>query len=243
MKTNIIYMNAQKKALEYLSKNYLLHADMIHCIQTGSAKKIKVAKNGVLMYSSACHSCLLTAENQETADFLIGKIEKADCVVCHQEFYIEALKHKFGLDKEVPCYQAVYTKPQPLAMPQSEMEIKTLEQSHADFVIKHYSRMRDESYIIERIEAKEMFGAFIGETQIGFLGLHDEGSMGFLEILPKYRRKGLAVVLESFLINYQLSRKQIPFAHIITDNQASLNLQKKMGLEIADGTVTWTYKS
>ncbi|MFQ7452543.1 MAG: GNAT family N-acetyltransferase [Flavonifractor plautii] len=36
-----------------------------------------------------------------------------------------------------------------------------------------------------------MLGAFVDGTLAGFAGFHGEGSIGLLEVLPAYRRRGL----------------------------------------------------
>lgn len=59
---------------------------------------------------------------------------------------------------------------------------------------------------------------------------HDDGSMGMLEILPPFRRRGYAAQLEAFLIAAALSDGRTPYCHVVDGNEASLRLQQKMGL-------------
>ena len=54
--------------------------------------------------------------------------------------------------------------------------------------------------------------------------------MGMLEVLPQFRRRGLAEVLEAALIAQQLERGRFPYCHVRHGNAASEALQKKLGL-------------
>ena len=64
----------------------------------------------------------------------------------------------------------------------------------------------------------------------GFAGIHQEGTMGLLEVLPQFRRRGLAEVLEVGLIAQQLHRGLLPYCHVRLGNTASEALQTKLGL-------------
>lgn len=54
--------------------------------------------------------------------------------------------------------------------------------------------------------------------------------MGLLEVLPQFRRRGLAEVLEVGLIAQQLHRGLLPYCHVRLGNTASEALQTKLGL-------------
>lgn len=77
---------------------------------------------------------------------------------------------------------------------------------------------------------------------VGFIGRHPEGSMGLLQVFPEYRRQGYGEELESFMINRFLEEGRVPYAHIIVDNEKSMNLQKKLGYEVADKKIYWLFK-
>ena len=80
---------------------------------------------------------------------------------------------------------------------------------------------------------------FDGDKLIGMIGEHDEEMMGLLEIHPDYRRKGLAMALETFMMKVQNDKGKLVSAQIETDNAASLALHRKLGFEIGDELVYW----
>lgn len=77
---------------------------------------------------------------------------------------------------------------------------------------------------------------------VGFIGQHHEGSMGLLYIFPEYRKKGYGSRLEQVMIKKIRKTGFIPYCHVITDNKASIRLQKGLGLVQTKNTVSWMWK-
>lgn len=44
------------------------------------------------------------------------------------------------------------------------------------------------------------------------------------------------------MINRFLEEGRVPYAHIIVDNEKSMNLQKKLGYEVADKKIYWLFE-
>jgi tRNA (guanine37-N1)-methyltransferase len=78
-----------------------------------------------------------------------------------------------------------------------------------------------------------MWGAFDERCDlVGFIGLHADGAMGMLEILPKYRRRGYASELLATLADTLLARGWLPWGQIFCDNEASFALNEKLGMTV-----------
>lgn len=76
----------------------------------------------------------------------------------------------------------------------------------------------------------------------GFIGFHDDGSTGLLEVLPPYRRRGIAQCLEKFMINFCLERGWTSYGQIYTDNDASFALQGSLGITVdREHTLSWCF--
>ena len=85
-----------------------------------------------------------------------------------------------------------------------------------------------------------MLGGLVDGVLAGFAGIHQEGAMGMLEVLPQFRRRGLAEVLEAALIDQQLRRGRFPYCHVRHGNTASEALQQKLGLTFDENrTLYW----
>lgn len=141
---------------------------------------------------------------------------------------------KFEVHSE--CFQLLYTQKVPL--PVKHKDIRQLTMEHLDYVSEHYSH-DDRSYVEARIREGVMYGAFVDNRQVGFIGMHNEGSLGLLYVEEAYRRHGIAVSLEAYIINRTLEKGWIPYGHVIVGNEQSFALQEKLGLYRSDKTIWW----
>lgn len=83
-------------------------------------------------------------------------------------------------------------------------------------------------------EAKILGGTDAEGELVGYVGVHEEGSMGMLEVFDGFRRRGYGFELEGTLINRQLRRGWIPWAQVFPENHPSAALQEKLGLTMVD---------
>ena len=167
-------------------------------------------------------------------------LEECDqyCVRSHDA--ADAISRAFGLPGQQPCVQAVYLKEEPPKL--EPCDIRLLGQEYAEFLAAHYHPEENNlAYLRERISAGRMWGLFEGENLAGFIGMHTEGSMGLLEILPEYRRRGYGYLLEGSLIRLHLERGWVPFCHVVEGNDASMHLQEKLGMSFSELPAIWVY--
>ena len=138
-------------------------------------------------------------------------------------------------------YQALWQRELPEIRLPEGVTLRPLTQEDVPFVVANYHNPGAyESHIRARI-AEGMIGAEVNGRLAGFIGVHQEGCMGLLEILPEYRRMGLGEVLEAAIIRQQVTRGSLPYGHVRTGNVASIALQKKMGMDFLDRKVYWLF--
>lgn len=188
--------------------------------------------------------------SQKVADIVLeeGK-KKPICLVLHQKELVPSVEQRLSLRNSVTCLQAVCTRRERLPVrglyradtmeTLSGFRIRTLEMEQLPYVIAHYDGELSETYFRQRIAEGQMKGAFLGEQLVGFIGLHDEGSIGMLWIAPEHRRKKLGQVLETAMVNEGLERGEIPYGQVRPKNQPSIALQEKLGLCLSKTPVYW----
>ena len=111
-------------------------------------------------------------------------------------------------------------------------EIRKLSEDDFSYVNCHYPEEagRDkEGYLMERLQAGAMFGAFDGECPVGFVGLHRTGIPGMLFVEETRRRHGIGKSLESYMINRILERGRTPYLYVDEDDTVLYELQKTLG--------------
>lgn len=224
----------------------MTHIDMLEILQLPKARVLAANENGVLLEHGDLF--LLASEPDHAADFLPlmtldSPFNPEQLIVLHSDDLRETLEREHGFQTVMECYHAVYpsAKRIPYTLPEGA-DIRKLDARYVDFVHAHYHMVDDINYIRERIE-EDMLGVFVGEEIVGFAGTHDERSMGMLEILPEYRRLGLAYALEAHLINHLLSLGRVAFCQVAVNNEASIRLQRKLGLDISEQAIYWLAQS
>lgn len=232
--------NLHDLAKQYLSRDELLHIDMLECIRRGNADLRFASEQGVQLYDTSGEVYLMSTIDEETANQMIVLIQDPSLITAHQDFYIPALLASFPqLSIFMECYHAAYLKPQPLPEPAGRCSIQPLDVRHIDFVQEHYTNKLEREYILERLQSGTIYGAYVDGQLAGFAGSHIEGSIGMVEVLPEYRRRGIAEVLEAHIANQMLARGYVPYAQIVVSNKPSLALQQKLNFTISEQKLWW----
>lgn len=240
------YQNIQR-IIAGLMKNKLIHMDMIELLRRGEAELLAQEEGGILLRPKGTKIVMLSCENTEAGRRFLKILEGKEFIeiknlVVHQEFMYSILQEFSCWKGALICRQAVYTRGVALPVDKT-IAIRRLSEDYLETVSSHYHLTEDPGYLRKRIRAGVLYGAFLQDTLTGFVGEHEEGSMGMLEVFPEYRRKGIAAALEAFTINRLLSLGRTPFCQIIEGNEASVRLQQKLGLRISKDTLCWFSKN
>lgn len=232
-------------AVEMLTKNFLLNVDMLECIRRGSAKILYASNEGVLLIDIPSKIYMLSSNNNEISKNLISMLpDDFNIIAIHDEFSFDLLVEKHNFSETMICYNTVYTKKDPIPFGNSVVKIRPLTLEYKTSIINSYSKIDivDHSYIENRLNANVMLGAFIDNNLCGFIGIHEEGSIGMLEVLPEYKGKGVGSALQIAATNVALAQKRYPYGQVVETNTASTRLQKKLSFELSKDKVYWLIK-
>ena len=178
----------------------------------------------------------------------LGEDERIECIVLHQRDMVPLMEKYFHLETDMECLQAVYTRREKLPVRglygpdgrgENGFSIHVLTEEFIPFVTEHYSEIGTEEYVTDRIRHGAVYGAFYDEKIVGFIANHEEGSIGMLYVLPEYRKRHVAMALETYCMNLAIERSEIPYGQIVLGNKPSISLQEKMGIYFAKGTIVW----
>ncbi len=229
----------KSRALEYLNKDPLLYMGMIEPINRNTANILYASADGVLLKEQNSGAYMLAVENYEKGVELINSLSQCKLLVLHQNYMVYYVKNKFDLNRTQYCFQAVYTSKDSIELGQN-LDVKKLEVNQLEIISEQY-KMLDKNDVEKLLKEGKLYGGYKAGNLVGFVGNHLEGSIGLLEVFPKYRRFGYGSYLESFMINNNLKEGFIPFVQILEDNIQSIALQKKLGLEVSKSTLIWVY--
>ena len=227
--------------LEYLNNDYLLHISIFEVLKNNNYQIYYQDKDGILLFDRISNCYFLSINNLELGIKLLKKINYK-MIFLHQKFMYDYIKEKEKntFKEELICFQEVYEKKEKVKIAHN-LEIKNLILNDLDIVVNNYDKLSKDD-LKKIIKLNNLFGGYLNNKLVGFIGIHFEGSIGLLRIFKEYQGLGYAKELEGYMINYQLERKKTPFCQIEVDNYKSLNLQKSLGYTKSNDKIYWLFK-
>ncbi len=114
----------------------------------------------------------------------------------------------------------------------------SIEQTHHIFTHSDYQKYTSIDYIEDRLQKGVSTGIQLDGQLVAWGFTHDDGALGFLHVLPDYRKQGLGKQVLLSLIHQRKAQRQPVFCNIVPDNLPSINLVEKIGFEF-DRFVNW----
>ena len=235
------YSRKQHYIQYMMKKGKMQYMDIVESLRRGKGEIVEASEEGILVLDEAAGVYMIAVFDEAKAAEAAGWIPKQGRgyqFVVHQECLLEPFGQRFPVRECLPVYQAVYTKKNMAAVPKN-IKFEPLGTEYLEEVMSHYHMTDDRMYMEERLQSGNIYGAFLDGTLAGFAGIHQEGSIGMLEVYEEYRRQGVGGALEAFLINLHLSMGYTPYGMTVEGNDASLNLQGKLGLCISKERLYW----
>ena len=234
-------MTLEETALARLTGNRLLYLDMLEVLRRGTAQIRRAGPDGVLLYDPPSEVWFLDAETPAALDEMLPMLDGCVILTGHQMWYKDKLAAHFGFQTEQICRQSAWLSPQPPVVPSFDGELRWLDRSWAVWTEEHYSHsFGGVSYMEDAID-RGMLGAFVDGQPAGFIATHIEGSMGMLEVLPEYRRRGIGEALLLPMTASCLERGIYPYGQVWADNDPSLALQLKVGMTLSEELLFWLF--
>lgn len=228
----------------FFSRDPLIFADMFHALRDGGAKIEDASEEGVLLrvdHKDDIPMFLLGAVNETSAKRLIAMIKEPSGLVIRDERCFEAARAA-GFDSEKPCFQVVYLRDD-FPKADNAPAIRLMDKKDAELAASYYELYDAKDEFIQQIDDGSLFAAYDAQgTLLGYAGMHEDGSLGMLEVLPDYRRHNIGWALAAFMIRHRAEQGGIPYAQVFCDNTASINLQIKLGFEISVHKLLWCFR-
>lgn len=224
--------------------SFIDRIDIEEPIRLGFGEIFYDGEHGVMIHEVRSDALMIDIDDVDLFKQIYEKshLEKYQLIQTKQEDIKDLLVNQYHKNYQFSCYQAVYLRRDKVIVDLPEnVEIHVLDESYCQEVYQRYQYDFSEDYILNKVHRGHLWGLFENQQLAGFIGIHDEGSMGMLEIFESYRRKGYASLLEKYLINYFMDQGWIPFCQINIHNHASLMLQRKLGLTISQNECFWLF--
>ena len=239
-------LDSKEKALAWLYQEELHNLMSIDMLERDRLR-ITYAGTGSLLLEqpeTMMIHCKVKEEWPELLAVLLKDLDPAGfCILkAHEAWYLDELMEKTGFTDLGRAYNGTFPPGLELAgQDPAGLEIRPLTMAEFPIVRKVYQTVDDDDYIRERIEAG-MLGAWYQGELAGFMGTHEDGSMGLLEVLPPYRRLGISRALERKLIRTLREKGLRPYGNIFAENELSLAIHKKAGVLVSKEPVYWLFR-
>lgn len=226
-------LNEREKVETWVGKRDRVYAYLTDFFDNGG-RVVQCAEDALVLYDQANRICYAAGEHCDCPELRSAMLVMTDSRTLAEQLVAE------GVYPEImETVTAVYWKKELLHLERPGISTRPLTMDDLRFVLENYHNPGAvEPHIRDRIE-NGMIGGILDGQLAGFAGIHQEGTVGMLEVLPEFRRRGLAEVLEAAVINLQLERGRLPYCHIRVGNEASMALQRKLGLTIDDHPMFW----
>ena len=215
------------------------HFALIDYFLTNGCQILYAEDDGVLCFYHGIHA--IYGASQTAITKCLSLVENSNCFVCSSSEEGDAVLQKFkNLKKKKACYQILYEKTIGVKIPENTV-VKGLEPTdeNIDFVTNTYTLGFSREEIKRLMTEFTFYASFTNGEISGYIGRHDEGSIGILEIMPKFRRCGLGAFLVDYSVKQLLEKGEIAYCNIEIANENSLKMHQKMGFYPSEKLVFW----
>ena len=188
------------------------HFALANYLLNNGGKMLYAEKDGLLMFFKGIYA--LFGTNEQGLEKALTLVENASCFVCSSIEEADGVLNKFkNVKNKKACYQILYKQPFGVQIPENTV-VKPLlpTDENIDFVTATYTLGFSREDIKRLMQDFTFYATYTGGEISGYIGRHDEGSIGLLEIMPKFRRMGLG----AFLVDYSVKMlKNKAILHIV----------------------------
>ncbi len=229
----------KKKAVEaLLADDRYLHLDIVHVLENEDCSLLHLSRDGVVV-RHACGTVFAASFSSDTGPVAAAVPPDTGLLDVHDEGLFRLFSEK-GYEFEEPCYLFSYHGG---TRDEGPYSFRTFTKEDLPVYAACYGHgSGDEEELRDDIARGDVVGILDEGELMGFAGFHKEGSMGMLEVFPGFRRRRIGTYLLSHLINLRLERGQVPFCNVYLSNEASIRLQRSLGMHRASGLSYWMWK-
>lgn len=216
-------------------------------LRLGRARCLYAGDDGLLVRVEASGDILVAARDGHAAASLISGIAakeldpEATIALTDARWAAEA-----GLADREPPHETlsyricVYERAEPIPVV-GTLRIEPLGEGDLGTVLAHYENLPEQT-VRRHLADGWVYGGYneSGEL-VGFIGEHDEGAIGMLEVFPEQRRHGYGFELAARAVNRMLAVGRIPYSQVVLGNEASFALHRRLGMTALPTVQCWCW--
>ena len=227
-------------AMAYCRRSLVPRILPLAALERGTAQVLALEEGALLLYDPSFEGHVLCWDDENAARRLLRSFQAKELLMMEHVTLEEEARQIHGFAGGMVCYSCAYLsgEPVPETLP---VALRLLSTADLPMVAAQHHGL-DKEVLAYALREGRLFGGYMGEELVGFIGVHDEGSLGMLYVLELHRRRGYARAMEAQLINQRLQRGERVFGQIRVGNEASIALHRSMGYAIADTPGSWHWQ-
>lgn len=230
-------MNSANEILELLNRDKLKNINLINFINNYGVDDIRNNGNTYIVKGTSDKQWVYVFYEKEPNEIefknLIDNLKTGEeYFAVLEDWMVDIVKKTHKVIWHLSSLQLYF--PDDIQTKEVKHIIKDLSVRDAKYIYEHsdYKKYISLDYIVDRIKRGIALGLYDRGGLIAWILTHDDGAMGFLNVLPEFRRKGYGTEITTALIKRIREKGGIPFVHIEKENVKPLNLALKMGFKI-----------
>lgn len=211
-----------------------------NAVRQGTGTIVREDENGMLLKDQS-GVWMLDQPDRSVCEKWLNDLDlrEAEMMMVHGEAAMEAACSLWKCMSVSRCHTFFWAEEK---MPERKktLRFEQAKPDNLDWIEKRYDLL-DKEELGQYIGHGSIWIACKENTKVGFVGRHEEGSMGLLYVEEGFRRQGCAAIMEKFMIERMMGQGLIPYADVFDDNDASIALQKKIGMKRMKEPVYWLW--
>lgn len=236
----MVLEHLREKASLLLEKDKIKNINIINFMKNYPVNWIDTAGASVLVRGRSDEEwSYITGESEIELQRLIKGLDKEDkCFAVLEDWMLPHIIRGNKIRSRLTSIKLVYDRSAPTPAPR--YDAVDLPASEASYIYGNsgYKEYISIDYIDERIRNGVGLGIYEGGRPIAWALTHDDGAIGFLNVLEGYRGKGYGTAIMAAMVKRLLELGEVPFLHIEEDNHKSMSLALKTGFR-KDRRVHW----
>lgn len=226
--------------LEQLKKNPVQNMPVIGFFENYPLEKHTVYGKSIILTGTSDYTwAYLSLTEEKELPVILEKFDFASLYFANvEEWMLPHLTRNHRIEWRLNTHR--YYLPDDVQVNPPDQECSMLSDEHVPYIYQHspYKDYTSEAYIRQRIERDISAGIWANGQLTGWGLTHDDGSLGFLNVISQFRGQGIGENVFRSLILSKRERNKSVFVNVEPHNKQSISLLNKLGL-IFDREVSW----
>jgi GNAT superfamily N-acetyltransferase len=230
----------QMELLEQLHKNPIANLPVLGFFENYTLERNTIYNKSMILEGTSDYRwAYLSISDPNDLEILLEKFGFATLYFANvEEWMIPQLTQKHRVEWKL--FTNRYYLPEEIEIQPTEKDSSPLNETHVGFIHQNsaYKDYTTEEYIAERLRRDISAGIWVDGKLVGWGLTHDDGSLGFLNVVSEFRGKGIGEAIFRTMIIAKKENQKPVFVNIEPQNKQSLSLLQKLGL-VFDRSVSW----